>query len=115
MRRSSVTTLIVSLFAATLLGTLLPAHAEDRGSWFKKLMRPDTGTSCCDIADCHRTDADWRGGQWWAVVQGQWTPVPPEKELRNKTSIDGDAYICSSQHPSSTVTIYCFVPPIMSM
>lgn len=88
---------------------------ENRGAWFKSLKQPGTGVSCCDISDCHRSDAQWRGNQWWTVIQGRWTPVPPEKELSNKPSIDGDAYVCSSQYPSSTPYIYCFVPPAMAM
>jgi hypothetical protein len=34
-------------------------------------------------------------GQWWASVNGQMTPIPPEKEI-GKRSIDGDAYVCAS-------------------
>jgi len=86
------------------------AHSEDRGSWFKSLRQPVTGASCCDIADCRQTKADWQKGQWWADVQGEWTPIPKEKELA-KTSIDGEAYVCSGYDRR----IYCFVPPIMSM
>jgi hypothetical protein len=86
------------------------ASEQDRGSWFKSLRQPMTGFSCCDISDCRRTDADWRQGQWWAVVSGEWTPIPPDKELE-KQSIDGDAYVCSSP----TRRIYCFVKPTMGM
>jgi len=87
---------------------------ENRGAWFKSLKQPGSGLSCCDISDCRRADAEWRGNQWWAIVQGEWTPVPRNKEL-SKMSIDGDAYVCSSQAPSKSPTIYCFVPPTMSM
>ena len=72
--------------------------------------QPVTGASCCDISDCRQTKADWQKGQWWADVQGEWTPIPKEKELA-KTSIDGEAYVCSGYDRR----IYCFVPPIMSM
>ena len=85
----------------------LPAHAEgERGAWFKSLRQPGTGYSCCDISDCRRTEADWRDGQWWARVAGEWTPIPSDKELE-KQSIDGDAYVCSSP----TRRIYCFIKP----
>jgi hypothetical protein len=91
----------------TLLVSHLPAAAEeDRGAWFKSLRQPDTGFSCCDISDCRRAEADWREGQWWAVVGGEWTAIPPDKELE-KQSIDGEAYVCSSP----TRRIYCFVKP----
>jgi hypothetical protein len=94
------------LAPALLLVSLAPAHAQDRASWFKSLKQPGTGISCCDISDCKRTSADWRDGQWHAVVNGEWTPIPPEKEL-DKKSIDGDAYVCSSP----TRRVYCFIRP----
>jgi hypothetical protein len=86
------------------------ARGEDRSSWFKSLTMPGTDVSCCDISDCRRADADWHGGQWWATVNGQWTPIPSDREL-SKRSIDGDAYVCAS--PSRH--IYCFVKPNMAM
>ncbi len=97
------------LLAASLISAS-PAFSQDRGVWFKSLTQPKTGYSCCDIADCRRTDADWHGGQWWAIVEGQWTPIPPDKEL-DKQSIDGDAYVCSSPNRY----IYCFVKPALAM
>jgi hypothetical protein len=98
------------VIAATFTGFTALAGSEDRGAWFKSLRQPGTGMSCCDIADCRRTKADWHNGQWWAVVEGTWTPIPPNKEL-SKLSLDGDAYVCSG----IARTIYCFVPPTMSM
>ncbi len=85
--------------------------SPDRHAWFKGLTQPDTGASCCDISDCRRTTADWRNGQWWATVDGQWTPIPQSKVLQNKPSIDGDAYVCSGL----SRTIFCFVKPSMAM
>jgi len=97
-----------SLFGFIALAT--SAVAEDRSAWFKSLLQPDTGYSCCDISDCRRADANWHDGQWWAVVEGQWTPIPPQKEL-SKRSIDGEAYVCSSP----TRRVYCFVKPDLAM
>jgi len=94
------------LVPVALIVLVFPADAQDRGSWFKSLKQPGSGFSCCDISDCKRTEADWRGGQWWAVVSGEWTPIPRDKEL-DKQSIDGDAYVCSSPNRR----IYCFVRP----
>jgi len=98
--------LFAGLVSMVALIPVAPARAEDRGAWFKSLRQPKTGFSCCDISDCRRAEADWRNGQWWAVVDGAWTPIPPEKEL-DKRSIDGDAYVCASP----TRRIYCFVKP----
>jgi hypothetical protein len=101
--------LLTGLVSTVALAVAASAHAQERGAWFKSLRQPKTGYSCCDISDCRRADADWRNGQWWAVVDGAWTPIPPEKELE-KRSIDGDAYVCASP----TRRIYCFVKPNFS-
>lgn len=99
--------LLSGVFLLVGLASMATASAdENRGAWFKSLRQPITGGSCCDMADCARTDADWRGGQWWAVVFGKWTPIPPDREL-SKKSIDGEAYVCSSPNGA----IYCFVKP----
>ena len=103
---STLGVLSVAFFA----GALHESSAEDRGAWFRGLKQPVTGASCCDISDCRRTEAEWKNGQWWADVQGEWTPIPQEK-LLNKASIDGDAYVCSG----FARRIYCFVPPTMTM
>ena len=94
----------------TLTSAGIASADENRRAWFKSLTQPTTGGSCCDLSDCARTDADWHDGQWWAVVSGEWTAIPRDREL-DKQSIDGDAYVCSS--PSRS--IYCFVKPTMAM
>jgi hypothetical protein len=102
------------LVAAMLpAGAALAANAGDKGDWFKGLKQPGTGLPCCDISDCRRTEAEWRSGQWWAIVRGEWTPIPRRREVHVQ-SFDGEAYVCTSQKrlPPS---IYCFVPPILGM
>ncbi len=90
--------------------------AGDRGGWFKSLMMPGTKASCCDLADCHATDADMRRGQWWAVVDDEWRAVPQSKVLTSPHSIDGSAYVCTGSPSWSfggikDTPIYCFIPP----
>lgn len=80
--------------------------AEDRGAWFKSLMRPDTGTSCCDAADCKPTRAENRDGQWFAEVEGIMRPVPPKSVLAFPVSYDGRAYVCVSGGK-----VLCFIRP----
>lgn len=89
-----------------------PAMAEDRATWFKSLKQPLGGASCCDISDCRKTIAEWKNGGWRAQVWGFWRDVPYETVLRDKTSIDGEAYVCASNLPPvSSARIFCFVPP----
>ena len=100
----------VLLVSLVTIACVAVARAEDRHAWFEGLKMPGTVIPCCDISDCRRTTADWRGGQWWATVDGQWTPIPPNKEL-SKRSIDGDAYVCASKNRY----VYCFVKPDLTM
>ena len=87
--------------------------AKPDGAWFKSLKQPGSGISCCDIADCHKTEAEWRGNQWWAKVDGEMVPVPGDKVLKNKQSVDGEAYICTAESQVRPRLIYCFVPKNM--
>jgi len=105
-------------------------HNPERAAWFKSLKRPSNGLSCCDVSDCRATEAEWRDGQWWAVVPRlrgpKWEPVPPRVVLPTK-SIDERAYLCSEADvaahetcssysgcqdvPEAVGRILCFVPP----
>jgi hypothetical protein len=93
------------------------ALAGERGDWFKSLKMPGTKASCCDVGDCHATEADWRDGEWWAIVHGEWRVVPQSKILASPFSIDGAAYVCTGSpawtigEPETKPPIYCFVPP----
>lgn len=122
--------MIKSLAIVMSLALVGTAAAQDstseRGIWFKSLQQPKTGDSCCDIANCYRTDAEWRDGEWWAEVRGHWVAVPEETILEDMKSIDGEAYVCIANMPMGLARplpeaqtqriirdgIYCFVPPI---
>jgi hypothetical protein len=100
------------------LGCCSAACADERNDWFKSLRMPGTKASCCDIGDCHRTDADWRQGQWWVIDKSEWRPVPKSSVLARPRSIDGSAYVCTGtphwsvgDRKSPQSPIYCFVPP----
>lgn len=118
------------LLASVLVAAATPAAAADQPSerwlWFESLEQPGTGRSCCSIADCLRTDADWRDGGWWVEMHGHWVEVPAERILAVK-SIDGSAYVCAAVDPLGFARpmpearmiavlragILCFVPPDM--
>src|ERR1041384_1817226 len=88
-------TTAVCLLPVVVVGCWSSAHAGDRSDWFKSLTMPGTKASCCGLGDCHRTDADWRKGQWWVFVSDEWRPVPQSKVLTSPHSIDGSAYVCT--------------------
>lgn len=96
---------------AVVLALTLSAHAETKGQWFKSLLQPDTGYSCCDISDCAVTNARFVDGRWEAEYAGIFSLVPASKIL-DKESYDGRAYLCA--RPGDRVgapTIFCFVKP----
>jgi hypothetical protein len=109
---------VAVVFSAFLgLASFSTAHAGGRAAWFQSLRIPGTKASCCDISDCHRTEADWRDGNWWALVENKWRRVPQSSVLRHPGSLDGFAYVCTGS-PAWSVggvwsepPIYCFVPP----
>lgn len=109
---------VAAIALAMIAWAIGTAHAQDRAAWFKSLTRPDVGGSCCDVSDCQRTEAEWKGEGWTAVVNGKWRNIPPRVVLKQPHSIDGDAYVCNGRDwrddEGGDVTpgqIYCFVPP----
>lgn len=113
---------LIGIMAAVMIGWAMfdPAWSQDRGAWFKSLKQPGTNISCCDISDCRRTEAEWRGDGWTAIVNGKWREIPAGKILKKPHSIDGDAYVCNGPEwrdddggEVTPGTIYCFVPPDM--
>lgn len=115
----------------------VPALAHDHNepnldSWYQSLQRPDRPqygyqgiVSCCNKEDCHPTEAEHRGDDWWAQLiemhggegtPNAWVKVPPEKILKNTTNPTGRAVLCHTQawvgstFSPGSVVLYCFVP-----
>ena len=123
----------ISLIAACMAFCLpLPCRAHDSNhpefnQWYKQLRNPSIHSEvvkdlgCCSVRDCHETEAEIRGNQWWARVGRlqienalvgtviwtltEWRPVPGYAVLRvaNPT---GNPVICHSE----IYEIWCFVP-----
>lgn len=126
-----------------LLALTVACQAHDRkqpnlDGWYGSLQRPGvtTGfTSCCSRTDCHTTQAELRGNDWWARIgardaQGDWDlrdwkQVPATAVLQHDNPT-GEAVICHSLAWKTSapgekqvlnvagVTIWCFVPPTES-
>ncbi len=85
-------------------------HADAQSdNWMRSLQRPGGEGSCCSLNDCLPTDAEWRDGEWWAIVRGEWRLIPPKVILQTPISMDGEAWVCAGPQQ-----IYCFVPPLSS-
>jgi hypothetical protein len=87
-------------------------HVRFYSTW----MMPDNPqTSCCNLADCYPTEAQYRDGTWYAKRRedGKWLRVPPEKVEQNRDSPDGRNHLCAPPPPtasnySAPDTVFCF-------
>ena len=85
-------------------------HAENH-DWYQELKQPGTGFSCCNgtangvEGDCRPTRAYLNDdGNWYALLDGNWVPVPPRVVLK-QLAPDGSSHICASK----SGLIYCFL------
>jgi hypothetical protein len=75
----------------------------DIRAWFKGMVAPN-GVPCCDIADGHRTEYDYRDGAYWV-----WMPVPAHAIIRDRGNPVGEAVVWYVHHRGAII-ISCFVP-----
>jgi hypothetical protein len=80
----------------------------DIRAWFKAVTAPN-GVPCCDIADGHRTDYEFRAGAYWVPIEGQWLAVPERAVIRDHGNPVGQAVVWYVHHRGSII-ISCFVP-----
>lgn len=73
--------------------------------WYQGLQQPDTGVSCCSIADCRPVEDRVGPNGYEVLLEDEWRPVPPEKILQGKFNPTGRAVVCSSP----ALGILCFV------
>jgi hypothetical protein len=99
------------LLLSALLGVAMaqpPSNADPTsplGRWFRSLMVPSTGSSCCSVADCRPVEARLAGDRWEVRADDGWLAVPPEAVLR-RDNPDGRPVACLHSG-----VIRCFVPP----
>jgi hypothetical protein len=111
------------LFAA-LISLPLPIAAEEgdhghghdawHAEFYSKLMRPDTKTSCCNLADCRPTEIRSVGDHYEVKKDGRWIRVPTDKIVK-VTAPDGGAHICAP--PSASASwgpddVFCIIMPL---
>ena len=105
-------------FASTAIGVLMMMAALARGTppehtdpalapWFRSLQQPNTGVSCCSIADCRAVEYRINGDHYEAFVDEKWRAVPPEKILQHIDNPVGRAVVCYTP----ALGILCFVRP----
>jgi hypothetical protein len=111
-------------------------HRPELDSWYGHLRNPQSSSpvvrdlGCCSRTDCHTTEAELRGEDWWARLGTprrdgdwdllDWVKVPKEAVLAHQENPAGEAVICHSpkwtgEKPDvAAISIYCFVPPMQS-
>lgn len=93
-----------------LLASQAPAAPPENADpalapWFQSLQRPDTGGSCCSIADCRAVDYRVSRESYEVMLEGEWRRVPPEKILQRIANPTGRAVVCWTPQ----LGILCFV------
>ncbi len=73
--------------------------------WFQGLRAPDTGQSCCSVADCRPTEARTRGDRYEVLIEGKWMAVPSQRVLNRSDNPTGRAVVCWTPAQG----IMCFV------
>jgi len=104
---------LVSLAAIAAEGNYGHGHDMWHAEFYSKLLRPDTRTSCCNLADCRPTEIRSAGDHYEVKKDGRWIRVPPEKIVKVAPP-DGGAHICAP--PSTSLVwgpdeVFCVVMP----
>ena len=73
--------------------------------WFRSLMQPGTGISCCSLSDCRVADSRTQGDHYEAFIGDRWIAVPPERILQRTDNPTGRAVVCWTPQRG----IMCFV------
>jgi len=92
-------------------------HGHGHDAWhaefYSKLMRPDTKTSCCNLADCRPTQIRSAGDHYEVIKDGRWIRVPQEKIVKVNPP-DGGAHICAPPSVSKVWgpdEVFCIIMP----
>jgi hypothetical protein len=92
-------------------GHLGHSHDKWHADFYSKLIRKDTNTSCCSLADCRPTTSRVNGGVYEVKVDGQWVRVD-QSVIQNLAAPDGGAHVCApKQEGQNKGKLYCVVLP----
>jgi hypothetical protein len=97
---------IAGLACATPVKADPPPNADPGlAPWYQSLKQPNTGISCCSIADCRTADYRTSGDHYEVYINNKWTTVPKDKVLQHIDNPVGRGVVCWT--PS--LGIMCFV------
>ncbi|HEY3919095.1 MAG TPA: hypothetical protein VGL83_14985 [Stellaceae bacterium] len=97
---------VAALACATFAKAEPPPNADPAlAPWYQSLRQPDTGVSCCSIADCRATDYRTNGDHYEVLIDDKWTVVPKDKVLQRVDNPVGRAVVCWTP----ALGVMCFV------
>jgi hypothetical protein len=97
---------VAGLACATFAKAEPPPNADPTlAPWYQSLKQPNTGVSCCSIADCRATDYRTDGDHYEVFINDRWTLVPQDKILQHIANPVGRAVVCWTP----ALGIMCFV------
>lgn len=86
-------------------------HGNWHGDFYQKLIRKDTKTSCCNLADCRPTSGRPNGDHYEVKVDGDWVPVP-KGSIQDTTAPDLGWHVCAPpQVGQNKGKVFCVVMP----
>ena len=92
-------------------GHLGHGHDKWHKGFYEGLVRKDTKTSCCNLADCRPTSVRQVGENFEVKVDGVWMTVP-QHAIQRVTAPDGGAHVCAPvQQGVNRGVIFCVVLP----
>lgn len=99
--------LLAILLCAPFAASAAPPENADPAlaPWFQSLRQPETGMSCCDIADCRPTDVRTVEDHYEVLINGIWMPVPARRILQRGDNPTGRAVVCWTPQRG----IMCFI------
>jgi len=107
--------LVSTCLASAQEGPLFSRHGVGHDTWhaqfYSKLTRDDGG-SCCNLNDCRPTSSRTVDDHYEVMVDGKWTPVPPDT-IRKAVAPDHGAHVCAAEKVDefNTDLIICVVLP----
>jgi flagellar biosynthesis regulator FlbT len=97
---------LAMVMAALPVGADPPSNANPAfAPWFRGLLQPGTGISCCSISDCRATEYRVQGDHYEALIGERWLTVPPDRILQRTDNPTGHAIVCWTPERG----IVCFV------
>lgn len=111
MIRLALALVIMPIVTNAQDGHMGHGHDKWHKGFYERLIRKDTKTSCCNLADCRPTSVRMTERGYEVKIDGAWKSVP-QSAIQNVTAPDLGAHVCApKQEGTNRGVIYCVVLP----